>query len=208
MFGILSDKVGRKRSAFAASAMAAVFTAACLGATSYWALLALRLLTGAGAALLQQGCAGAIMKARPTGPVSLPHGAARWVPDAPQTHTHAHVAGGCPAHTNTHATGVGVAGQALGAYLLATEMIGPSWRGAAGIITQCFFIAGEFALVIIAVALPSWRGQFAAGALLCAASALLWWVVPESGRWLQVQGRAAEAQQVKTTSVRSTRRLW
>jgi hypothetical protein len=32
--------------------------------------------------------------------------------------------------------GIGVAGQALGAYLLATEMIGPTWRGVAGIITQ------------------------------------------------------------------------
>jgi MFS family permease len=33
-------------------------------------------------------------------------------------------------------TGIGVAGQALGAYILATEMIGPSWRGAAGILSQ------------------------------------------------------------------------
>jgi OCT family organic cation transporter-like MFS transporter 4/5 len=54
---------------------------------------------------------------------------------------------------------------------------------------------GEFALVIIGVALPSWRGQFAAGAVLCAASLLLWFVVPESGRWLQAQGRTEEAQQ-------------
>jgi hypothetical protein len=34
------------------------------------------------------------------------------------------------------AAGIGVAGQALGAYLLSTEMIGASWRGVAGIITQ------------------------------------------------------------------------
>lgn len=33
-------------------------------------------------------------------------------------------------------SGIGVAGQALGAYLLSTEMIGPSWRGVAGILTQ------------------------------------------------------------------------
>ena len=32
--------------------------------------------------------------------------------------------------------GIGVAGQALGAYLLSTEMVGPMWRGVAGIITQ------------------------------------------------------------------------
>lgn len=59
---------------------------------------------------------------------------------------------------------------------------------------------GEFALVVIAVALPSWRGQFAAGAVLCAASLLLWFVVPESGRWLQVQGRGAEAYEVRKPS--------
>lgn len=62
---------------------------------------------------------------------------------------------------------------------------------------QCFFILGEFVLVAIAVALPSWRAQFTAGALLCAASLLLWFVVPESGRWLQVQGRGEEAYQVR-----------
>lgn len=50
--------------------------------------------------------------------------------------------------------------------------------------------------MIIAVATPSWRAQFAAGAVLCTFSLLLWFVVPESGRWLQVQGRGEEAYQV------------
>uniref|UniRef100_A0A383VW07 Major facilitator superfamily (MFS) profile domain-containing protein n=1 Tax=Tetradesmus obliquus TaxID=3088 RepID=A0A383VW07_TETOB len=90
-------------------------------------------------------------------------------------------------------TGIGVAGQALGSFMLSTEMLGPTWRGVAGIITQVFFIVGEFALVIIAVVLPSWRGQFAAGAVLCAAALLLWPLVPESGRWLYVQGHTDEA---------------
>lgn len=64
------------------------------------------------------------------------------------------------------------------------------------VLLQVFFVMGEFALVIIAVAIPSWRGQFAAGAILCTASLGLWFVVPESGRWLQVQGRGEEAYQV------------
>jgi MFS family permease len=46
LFGVLSDIYGRKISTFGASALAAVFTAACIGATNYWALLSLRLLTG------------------------------------------------------------------------------------------------------------------------------------------------------------------
>lgn len=46
LFGVLSDIYGRKLSTFGASVLAAVFTAACIGATNYWALLALRLITG------------------------------------------------------------------------------------------------------------------------------------------------------------------
>jgi hypothetical protein len=68
-------------------------------------------------------------------------------------------------------------------------------------VLQCFFILGEFTLVIIAVALSSWRGQFTAGAVLCAASLLLWFLIPESGRWLQVQGRGEEAYQVRVRVV-------
>jgi hypothetical protein len=44
--GVLSDMIGRKLSTFGASALAAIFTAACIGATNYWVLLALRLVTG------------------------------------------------------------------------------------------------------------------------------------------------------------------
>lgn len=63
---------------------------------------------------------------------------------------------------------------------------------------QVFFVMGEFTLVVIAVAISSWRGQFAAGAILCTGSLGLWFVVPESGRWLQVQGRGEEAYQVRS----------
>lgn len=40
-------------------------------------------------------------------------------------------------------TGIGAAGQALTAYILATESVGPRWRGTAGVATQMFFIVGE-----------------------------------------------------------------
>lgn len=46
LFGVLSDIYGRKASTFGATVLAAVFTAACIGATNYWVLLALRLVTG------------------------------------------------------------------------------------------------------------------------------------------------------------------
>jgi MFS family permease len=46
VFGILSDRIGRKPSAFGASLLAAVFAAGASAAPTYYALLALRLLTG------------------------------------------------------------------------------------------------------------------------------------------------------------------
>lgn len=99
-------------------------------------------------------------------------------------------------------SGVGAAGAALAGYILATEPIGASWRGAAGIATQLFFIAGEFALVAAAAAFPSWRGQAGAVAAANAAVLLLWPLVPESGRWLLVQGRKPEALAVLETFAR------
>lgn len=93
-------------------------------------------------------------------------------------------------------TGIGIAGQALGAYVLATEMIGPSWRGAAGICTQIFFILGEFALVVFALMFKSWRSLTGAACVLNAAFLLLWPLLPESGRWLLVQGHKQECMQV------------
>lgn len=73
----LSDAIGRKYSIHLAAAISAVFAAAGTACTTYWAWLAMRLLSG-----------------------------------------------------------IGAAGTALGAYILATEAIGPSWRGAMGIYTQ------------------------------------------------------------------------
>jgi MFS family permease len=46
LFGVLSDIYGRKISTFGTSVLAAVFTAVGIAATDYWALLALRLVTG------------------------------------------------------------------------------------------------------------------------------------------------------------------
>jgi OCT family organic cation transporter-like MFS transporter 4/5 len=133
----LADRLGRKACLFLAAGISAVFPAAGLACTSYWLWLAMRLLSG-----------------------------------------------------------VGAAGTALASYILATEPIGESWRGAMGIGSQVFFIVGEFALVAAASAFPSWHGQAAATAVANAAVLLLWPLLPESGRWLQCQGRAKDAAKV------------
>jgi hypothetical protein len=62
---------------------------------------------------------------------------------------------------------------------------------------QVLFIVGEFALVVFAVSIKPWKGHFAAAAVLGAAFLLLWPLLPESARWLLVQGRKEEAKQVR-----------
>lgn len=66
---------------------------------------------------------------------------------------------------------------------------------------QVFFIVGEFALVVIGVAFTSWRGQFAAAAVFCAVTLVLWPVIPESGRWLYVKGQTEQAMQVRPAAI-------
>ena len=55
--------------------------------------------------------------------------------------------------------GTGSAGVSLSAYVLATEAVGPRWRGPIGIATQLWFNLGEFALVAVAILFHTWRGQ-------------------------------------------------
>ncbi|GFR46601.1 hypothetical protein Agub_g8204 [Astrephomene gubernaculifera] len=90
-------------------------------------------------------------------------------------------------------TGIGAAGQALTTYILATESIGPSWRGTAGVATQLFFIAGEFLLVLVAYVARPWRSLCFTCSVLNAVLLLLWPTLSESPRWLLVRGRREEA---------------
>eukprot|EP00197_Chlamydomonas_leiostraca_P012629 CAMPEP_0202879236 /NCGR_PEP_ID=MMETSP1391-20130828/33331_1 /ASSEMBLY_ACC=CAM_ASM_000867 /TAXON_ID=1034604 /ORGANISM="Chlamydomonas leiostraca, Strain SAG 11-49" /LENGTH=609 /DNA_ID=CAMNT_0049561553 /DNA_START=103 /DNA_END=1928 /DNA_ORIENTATION=+ len=90
-------------------------------------------------------------------------------------------------------TGVGAAGQALVTYLIATESIGPTWRGVAGVGTQMFFVLGEFLLVLVALIFKPWRGICFATVAISAASFAIFVIIPESPRWLLAKGRVAAA---------------
>ncbi|GLI66645.1 hypothetical protein VaNZ11_010487, partial [Volvox africanus] len=107
------------------------------------------------------------------------------------------------------ASGALCAGQALGGYVLATEMVGPTWRGAAGLLTQSFFIFGEFLLVALSLAFPRWRRLTLSISVFCASALLLVPLVPESPRWLLLhakpdKARAALLWVARTNRVRPT----
>lgn len=54
-------------------------------------------------------------------------------------------------------TGLCIGGEILSAFVLATELIGPSYRGLAGTMAQCFFASGLLILPIVAYLIPDWR---------------------------------------------------
>eukprot|EP01024_Parvocaulis_polyphysoides_P008128 TRINITY_DN12393_c0_g2_i1.p2 TRINITY_DN12393_c0_g2~~TRINITY_DN12393_c0_g2_i1.p2 ORF type:complete len:536 (-),score=59.15 TRINITY_DN12393_c0_g2_i1:823-2385(-) len=93
-------------------------------------------------------------------------------------------------------TGVGVAGIGLVSFVISTEPLGNSYRGFAGIMSQCFFALGQIILAFIAYIIPNWRYLN----LICAFSSgfyiLFLPMLLESPRWLLVQGKISEATEV------------
>ncbi|XP_078436896.1 organic cation/carnitine transporter 4-like [Wolffia australiana] len=94
-------------------------------------------------------------------------------------------------------TGFSTGGVGLCAFVLATEPIGPSKRGIAGMSTFYFFSAGIAALTLTALLLPQWRALY----LITSLPSILFLVaalpsISESPRWYLVRGRTAEAMNI------------
>eukprot|EP01023_Acetabularia_acetabulum_P001493 TRINITY_DN1058_c0_g1_i9.p1 TRINITY_DN1058_c0_g1~~TRINITY_DN1058_c0_g1_i9.p1 ORF type:complete len:520 (-),score=59.84 TRINITY_DN1058_c0_g1_i9:923-2482(-) len=93
-------------------------------------------------------------------------------------------------------TGVGVAGVGLVSFVISTEPLGNSYRGFAGIMSQCFFALGQIFLAFFAYIIPNWRFL---NLITAASSGLYILFLPlllESPRWLLVQGKTTEATEV------------
>jgi OCT family organic cation transporter-like MFS transporter 4/5 len=91
-------------------------------------------------------------------------------------------------------TGFSTGGVGLTAFVLATEPIGPSKRGVAGMSTFYFFSAGIAVLSGIAYVFRSWRELFIVSSLPSLLFLLI--VIPfisESPRWYLVRGKVDEA---------------
>lgn len=97
-------------------------------------------------------------------------------------------------------TGFSTGGVGLCAFVLATEPIGPTKRGIAGMSTFYFFSSGIAALSAIAYVFKSWRHLYIASSL--PSFFFLFLVLPllsESPRWFLVRGRITEATNLMAT---------
>ncbi|KAL1537894.1 Organic cation/carnitine transporter 4 [Salvia divinorum] len=101
-------------------------------------------------------------------------------------------------------TGVSTGGVGLCAFVLATEPVGPTKRGAAGMSTFYFFSGGIAALSGIAYAFRSWRALYIATSI--PSILFLVFVLPfvsESPRWHLIRGEVGPAMQTMRAIARS-----
>lgn len=101
-------------------------------------------------------------------------------------------------------TGFGTGGVGLCSFVLATEPVGPTKRGAAGMSTFYFFSTGIALLSGIAYIFPSWRALYIASSIPSILFLIL--VIPfisESPRWYLVRGKMNEAMKIMHTIAKS-----
>lgn len=89
--------------------------------------------------------------------------------------------------------GCGASGQSVAIFLLATENVGPSWRGSAQVLSLVVWCIAEFVLIGAAALLRPWRHYTLLSACLASGALLLVPWLPESARWLLARGRGGEA---------------
>ncbi|KAK8648523.1 hypothetical protein V6N13_129273 [Hibiscus sabdariffa] len=101
-------------------------------------------------------------------------------------------------------TGFSTGGVGLCAFVLATEPVGPSKRGVAGMSTFYLFSAGIVLLSGVAYVFPTWRALYVASSIPSVLFLVL--VIPfisESPRWYLVRGRTDEAMNIMRTIAKS-----
>lgn len=104
-------------------------------------------------------------------------------------------------------TGFSTGGVGLCAFVLATEPVGPTKRGVAGMSTFYFFSTGIALLSGIAYIFPSWRALYIASSIPSILFLIM--VLPflhESPRWYLVRGKMNEAMSLMRIIAQSNRR--
>jgi len=81
-------------------------------------------------------------------------------------------------------------------YVLVIEAIGSRRRGLAGSIFSIPYSIGYMVLPIISYFVREWRNLQLTCAALTPLMMITWWYIPESPRWLLLQGRVTEAEEL------------
>lgn len=89
--------------------------------------------------------------------------------------------------------GATTSGVFLVAYVIAMEMVGPSWRMFAGVVSMMFFSVGYMITAAFAYFISDWRQLQIAITIPGVLFMCYYWFIPESARWLLSQKRKDEA---------------
>ncbi|XP_010628011.1 solute carrier family 22 member 13 isoform X2 [Fukomys damarensis] len=92
------------------------------------------------------------------------------------------------------ATAIG--GYSLNITTLISEWVGPSWRMPAMVLNLTAFALGQMVLAGLAYGVRKWRLLQISSTAPILLLFFCFWVVPESARWLLIQGRMEEARQL------------
>ncbi|XP_036420176.1 solute carrier family 22 member 7a [Colossoma macropomum] len=103
-------------------------------------------------------------------------------------------------------SGVALTGMSITTLALTVEWTGVNHRTFSGTILSLGWSLGNMLLALLAFLLRDWRHLMLAVTAPCLAAIATWWWVPESARWLLVNGRVEEAQQVLQRCARINRR--
>ncbi|XP_060567474.1 organic cation transporter protein-like isoform X4 [Ruditapes philippinarum] len=87
-------------------------------------------------------------------------------------------------------------GMFMSAFVIGMELVGPSYRVAAGIIIEFFWCIGLFLLCFIAYFVRTWNMLQLALAIPTFLLFAYFWIIPESPRWLISKGRYEEANKI------------
>ncbi|WAR08263.1 ORCT-like protein [Mya arenaria] len=92
--------------------------------------------------------------------------------------------------------GVSNMGIFMSLFVIGMELVGPSYRVAAGIIIEFFWCAGLFLLCLVAYFVRTWNILQLVLACPTVLLVLYFWLIPESPRWLISKGRYEEAEKI------------
>ncbi|XP_035825419.1 organic cation transporter protein [Aplysia californica] len=93
-------------------------------------------------------------------------------------------------------TGVGNVGIFTCCFVMGMELVGRKWRVLAGIAIQYYWCLGMFIVDIVAFAIRDWKTLQLAMSCYAVCFLSVWWLVPESPRWLINKGRVEEARAI------------